>query len=92
MPKGLGAKITEDKRGVLITWDKPKAADLKGILIYRATEENGPFYPISPLIVESSFVDTRVREGKVYYYRLCAIDRSNNRSPLSKPIKVRFKE
>ncbi|MBW1737327.1 MAG: hypothetical protein JRJ69_07185 [Deltaproteobacteria bacterium] len=91
-PGELKAKSLKDGKGILITWKMPRARDLRGVILYRASKKTGPYYPVSPVTVETRFLDTRVRTGKVYYYRTASIDRSNNRSQYSKVVQVHTKK
>ena len=90
-PEGLRAAPLKDGKGIMLTWKMPKAKDLKGVVLYRATKENGTFYPITGLIKQKSHVDAKVRKAREYYYRLAAFDGSNNKSDYSRPVKVTLK-
>ncbi|MBW2029867.1 MAG: fibronectin type III domain-containing protein [Deltaproteobacteria bacterium] len=89
-PARLRARALAEEKAVLLTWQMPKSDDIKGVLVYRALKEAGPYYPVSPVTRDSSFRDTKVRSGRTYFYRIAAVDRSNNRSPMSKPAKIRL--
>lgn len=71
--------------GILqVSWKQPGDEDLKGVVVFRAETEDGPFYPVTAMLKDTIFQDTDVRQGKTYYYRLSAFDRSSNRSDYSK--------
>jgi hypothetical protein len=78
--------------GVLLSWGTVVAPDLKGYLVYRAVESEGPFEPLTdePLTA-ASYTDRSAESGEVYFYVVSAVDQVEpwNESPRSEPVSIR---
>jgi fibronectin type 3 domain-containing protein len=56
-------------------------ADLVGYMVYRSERVDGGFRPLSAeLVTTNSWIDTTVRPGMTYHYRISARDASDNES------------
>jgi hypothetical protein len=72
--------------GILLSWDDVPSTDLRGYLVYRSENENGPFELLTEQPVPlASHTDRTTEPGVVYYYRVTAVDRAEpwNESPRS---------
>ncbi len=87
-PKSLKAKALKDGKGIQLSWKLPKADDLKGVILYRATKESGPYYPMTDIVNVTGYMDGDVKKEKKYFYRLAAFDRYRNKSKYSKVVSV----
>jgi hypothetical protein len=77
-----GLVATAAKTGVTLTWQPSREVDLAGYAVYRATSPEGPWAPLSTvLLVRPSFQDTAPPPGSVYVVR--AVDTSGNVSTAS---------
>ena len=65
-----------------LVWDANTSADLVGYRVYRSTAQGGPFELVKTLAkTATTFVDSGLTDGTIYYYKLAAYDTSNNESP-----------
>ncbi|MBS3756200.1 MAG: hypothetical protein KGY56_10935 [Desulfobacterales bacterium] len=74
--------------GIRITWTIPGDTDIQAVVVYRAKQENGPFYPLSGISGEPVFLDAETIPGVTYYYRACAVDAAQNRSAYSQTVEA----
>ncbi|MBJ7446856.1 MAG: hypothetical protein JHC81_04915 [Brevundimonas sp.] len=74
--------ITPLARRVVLSWTNPTDADFSHLRIYRnitgAAHTEGDLY--AARVEGSTFTDTNVQAGVVYYYASKSVDRSDNRS------------
>jgi fibronectin type 3 domain-containing protein len=67
-----------------LSWGIGTEEDLAGYFVYRNDSEATPGVRVNPEILPSpAFRDISVEPGKRYYYRVSALDRSGNESPMS---------
>ncbi|MBC7329029.1 hypothetical protein H5T88_01580 [bacterium] len=85
-PTPQNIKVVLTDRGVVIIWEAVKADDLLGYNVYRADYPSGVFKKLNQQpIKDLSFLDG---EGKAtHYYKVTAIDTSQNESIPPQPIK-----
>jgi hypothetical protein len=66
---------------VRLVWQPSEADDLAGYLVYRRAGDGGAFERLTERPVESAeYVDTSVRGGQSYVYRVTAVDQTGNES------------
>ena len=80
-PRNVTAVYWEGE--VRVYWDPNREADLAGYFVHREIE-GGTVRRISPLLQGRMFKDTSVKDGETYRYRVSAVDKSDNESPLSR--------
>jgi len=69
---------------VELSWAISMEEDLAGYFVYRSDREDTPGERINGEILPSpAFRDISVQPGKRYYYRVSALDRAGNESPMS---------
>ncbi|WP_460968718.1 fibronectin type III domain-containing protein [Spirosoma migulaei] len=90
-PRGL--RISVDTNGVAtLRWPGPTEADVIGYKVYRAYQRDDKFYQQrTPLILtDTMYTDTLPTRSltRQAYYKLVAIDLTNNYSDFSEPIEV----
>lgn len=69
---------------VELSWSIGTEEDLAGYFVYRSESEATPGARINPETLPSpAFRDVSVESGKRYYYRVSAVDRAGNESPMS---------
>ena len=81
------------KKGISLSWSQVKAPDLAGYRVYRRAEKEAGFKRIGPeLIKKILFLDTLVKPGRVYYYRVTAVDNSPaaNESEWTMDVQIRY--
>ena len=88
-PVGLNA-ITDDGQ-IMLGWDGKTEfqIDIESYEIYRSTQSGD--YGDSPLIqgvTDTFYKDDSVANGETYYYKLVAVDRQGNRSPMSEEVSL----
>jgi fibronectin type 3 domain-containing protein len=67
--------------GISLNWDDNTETDLAGYDVYRSTSSGGTFTKLNPSkLTTSDYVDTSATAGTTYYYRIYAVDTSNNSS------------
>jgi hypothetical protein len=92
-PAGLEAAIipatTEAPARVELSWAISSEGDLAGYDLYRSDLDNSPGERInSEVLLSPTFRDTSVVSGKRYFYRVSAVDRAGNESPLSPTVQI----
>ena len=66
---------------VRLVWQASEAEDIGGYVVYRRVGEGGTFERITAQPVQSAeHVDTAVRSGQAYIYRVTAVDQAGNES------------
>jgi hypothetical protein len=79
-PPGDLVALAEPGR-VRLVWRASEAEDLAGYLVYRRAGEGGTFERLTARPVETAeFIDTSVRGGQSYSYRVTAVDQAGNES------------
>jgi len=81
-PAGLTAEDTRVGGEIYITWNPISASDLGSYELYRATASGEPYTLISKSKA-TSYRDTGLENGKVYYYAVKAVDVAGNASGYS---------
>lgn len=83
-PAPSGLQATSGDSEIELRWSAVSASDLDGYNIYRSTSSIGSVSGLTPLNSaprsEASFTDTSVSNGTTYYYRVTAVDNSDNES------------
>jgi hypothetical protein len=70
-----------EARRVRLVWRASEAEDVAGYLVYRRAGESGAFERVTAQpVVNAEFVDTAVRAGQTYTYRVTAVDQAGNES------------
>jgi hypothetical protein len=92
-PVGLEAALIPATPGapahVELSWAISSEGDLAGYHVYRSDLDNTPGARISNEVLPSpTFRDTSVVSGKRYFYRVSAVDRAGNESPLSSTVQI----
>jgi len=89
-PSGLSATSGDGEAS--LEWGAVSASDLEGYNLYRATSSIGSVSDLTPInstpLSETSFTDADVSNGTVYYYRVTAMDDSDNESDGSSEVEV----
>lgn len=77
-----------DKAGnVHITWERVISPEIGGYQVFRTSQGNDDFKPVSNLLDENSFTDTTVRNSRtVYKYAVKAFNFENKASGLSEVV------
>jgi hypothetical protein len=66
---------------VRLVWQASEAEDIAGYLVYRRVGESGAFERVTAQPVDTAeYVDTAIRSGQSYSYRVTAVDQSGNES------------
>lgn len=77
---------------VELSWSSVSASDLEGYNVYRSTSSIGSLSGLTPingsLLSQASFTDSDVSNGTLYYYRVSAVDDSDNESGGSGEVEV----
>jgi len=72
---------------VELSWDIGTEPDLAGYWVYRSEQPDTPGQKLNlQLLLSPTFRDMTVLSGKRYFYRVSAVDRAGNESPLSSPV------
>jgi hypothetical protein len=92
-PLGLEAAIIpatpEAPAHVELSWAISSEGDLAGYHVYRSDLDNIPGERINREVLRSpTFRDTSVVSGKRYFYRVSAVDRAGNESPLGSSVQI----
>ena len=76
-PEDIKAEVSKD--GVQIRWKIADTRDIKGFLIERADKPLGKASFVART-EDVRFIDTKVSQGRTYYYRIMSIDKAGNLS------------
>ncbi len=87
-PNGLVAVVVPEAPGapahVELSWDISLEADWAGYHVYRSEQADTPGERLTrELLLAPTFRDISVPPGRRYFYRVTAVDRVGNESPLS---------
>lgn len=87
-PKGLVAVLVPETQGapayVELSWDISPEPDWAGYYVYRSEQADTPGERLTQeLLLAPTFRDMSVTGGHRYFYRVTAVDRAGNESPLS---------
>lgn len=90
-PKNLATKV--DTNGIVtLRWPASKEPDVLGYKVYRSYQRDGEYYAqrTTGILADSMFTDTLPSRTltKSAYYKLVAVDLSNNHSVFSEPVMV----
>lgn len=85
-PVGLSAQA--QTASVLLSWDANKEQDLDGYMVLRADASTAQWNTIARKVKGTAYVDNTCRQGHTYYYKVKAIDRSDNFSAASEAVHV----
>jgi hypothetical protein len=93
VPQGLEAvgvpATNEAPFSIELTWTINAEPDLAGYNVYRSEEAETPGQKLnSESLLVPTFRDISVAPGKTYFYRVGAVDRSGNQSPLSSAVEA----
>ncbi|MFA5857625.1 MAG: FlgD immunoglobulin-like domain containing protein [Elusimicrobiota bacterium] len=84
VPTGLTITPLPEGYSLFIEWKANTDTGLKEYMVYRAEEYNGTYIPIfNTLPNKLSFTDTQLENEVTYYYRIAAVDTSQNSSDYS---------
>jgi hypothetical protein len=92
-PSGLEATIIpatpEAPAHVELSWAIGSESDLAGYNIYRSDSEDMPGQRLNNEVLPSpTFRDTSVVPGRLYFYRVSAVDNAGNESPVSLSVQI----
>lgn len=71
---------------VALNWNQSSEADIAGYNIYRAESEQGQYCLLAGNVRTLNYYDTKVEQGKTYYYVLAATDVAQNESEKSEEV------
>jgi fibronectin type 3 domain-containing protein len=89
----VGLKATAASGSIQLQWTANKDADLQGYHVFRSIVNSQDEFHLlnTDPVTGTGFLDTLPKEnGNVFYYRICAVDKSYNRSAYSKIIQARM--
>ena len=90
-PSGLISIVAGDY--VSLTWDENREKDLAGYKVWRKTEGEDEFKPLTPEPIRANaFNDTSVETNKRYHYAVTAQDESGNESRRSESVSEIIKD
>ena len=79
---------TSASHSVALNWDR-SASTVLGYFVYRSSKPSGPYAKMnSSADSNTSYSDTSVADGQVYYYVVTAVDSSNIESSYSNQVSV----
>lgn len=81
-----GLSATPAEVGISLTWNPSPDADVVGYNVYRSITGEDYGVLTGALLGETSYLDTEVLAGMIYYYRVTAVDNSDNESPISQAV------
>lgn len=91
VPAGL--KAAAESGAIQLQWTANKESDVQGYHVFRSIVNGTDDFHLlnADPVTGTAFLDTLPKEnGNVFYYRICAVDKSYNRSAYSKIIQARM--
>jgi hypothetical protein len=71
----------------LLTWNASTTSDVVGYYVYRGTASAGPFTVLNAAAVSTTtYTDSNVQSGQVYYYVVTSVDSSSTQSAYSNAV------
>ena len=62
---------------IRLAWEAVPDADVAGYRVYRSTTAGRGYQPVTPALqAATTYVDSDVRPGQVYFYVVTAVDRA----------------
>ena len=86
---GLNGRAFIDR--LELSWNRVSATDLRGYHILRSTKPISGYEDIG-FVEEERFVDSKVKAGEIYYYRIAAEDSAKNEGEQSEAIKLSLRQ
>lgn len=92
-PEGLEVFARQQDLGLRVTLSWNHRPGCSAYRVYRADSENGRYMPVGGLSAESMeafpfFLDDSAAGGRVYYYRVSAVDGDWNEGPQGSPVRA----
>ena len=76
-----GVRATGAQTGVTVAWDSAPETDVAGYRVYRSAAAEGPFTELTSTPIDRrTYVDTTAPANLTSYYRVVAVDTSDNAS------------
>jgi len=85
VPTGLN--VSAGVGAIELSWDRNTEPDFKAYQVFRS-EDAGPFLKIAEGLEGPSYSDRKIESGKLYRYRISAVDQTGNPSEQSPPVEV----
>jgi hypothetical protein len=80
----VGLTATPGKRKITLTWTANVEPDLAGYNVYRSNSATGTFTKLNTsLLTSATYTNSGLKTGTTWYYRVTAVDTSNNESAAS---------
>jgi hypothetical protein len=91
IPTGVRLAYDSLKHQVTLAWNRADSVLAKGYCVYRSdVDENTTFEQINrSLITDTVFVDSAMEDSTTYAYKICAVDKGDNKGKLSAGVRVR---
>lgn len=87
-----GVRVAPGDTAAYLSWDANKESDLAGYNVYRSETAGGTRTKVNSSLVSKAtayFTNTGLVNGKTYYYRITAVDTSNNESEMSTEVAIK---
>ena len=80
----VGLTATPGKRKITLTWTANVEPDLAGYNVYRSSTSGGTYTKLNAsLLTTTTYVNSGLTSGSTWFYRVTAVDTSNNESAVS---------
>lgn len=81
-----GSSSSTKQHTVLLDWS-PSTSEVESYNVYRGTTSGGPYARLDGTVdAATSYTDSTVASGKIYYYVVTAVGKDNVESSYSKPV------
>ncbi len=87
MPKGLGVESRNEK--AILNWNSVAEDELSMYNVYRKKSDGAGFEKIGDT-KETTYEDTGLKEGDEYFYSISAVDKDENETDRTEPVKVKI--
>ncbi len=76
--------VNSSSHSASLAWTASTSANVAGYNVYRGAAQSGPYTKLNPsLIPGTTYTDSAVQAGQIYYYVCTAVDTSGNESAYS---------
>jgi hypothetical protein len=85
-PDIVSITATEDSCSLTLTWSPSfDSGTMNGVVVFRSTNHDGPYYQLNNIIKGNSFANNSVARSVLYWYRIAILKKDGSLSKLSEP-------
>ena len=82
-PTGLTATALKQHGKIKLNWTQSVSPNIANNKVYRSTSSGGPYSLVTTLTATTTYTDSGLNSGAIYYYVVTAVNSNNMESPYS---------